>query len=80
MRIIFNVKHRFLVCLKSGEKFLTFLTNLLLEGKISICSTIKKNLRLFSRKFSEFVVVVMIQHIFILSSVSQKNTDYKRIH
>ena len=44
MRIIYNVKHRYVIRLKFGGKFLTFQTKLVLERKASICSTIKENL------------------------------------
>ena len=51
MRIIYNVKHRYVIRLKSGDKFLTFLTRLALEGKASICSAIIDNLLLYCRNF-----------------------------
>ena len=51
IRIIYNVKHRFVIRLKFGGKFLTFLTKLVLERKASIFSTIKENLLLYCRKF-----------------------------
>ena len=60
MKIIYNVRHRYAIRLKFGDKFLTFLTKLVLEGKTSISSTIKENLLLYCRKFSEFLVVVII--------------------
>ena len=60
MRIIYNVRHRYAVRLKFGDKFLTFLTKLVFEGKASICSATKENLLLYCRKFSGFVVVVII--------------------
>ena len=59
MRIIYNVRHRHKIRLKSGDKFLTFLTKLVLVGKTSICSTIKENLLLYCRKFSAFAVAVI---------------------
>ena len=31
MRIIYNIKHRYAICLKFGDKFLTFLTKLVPE-------------------------------------------------
>ena len=64
MRVIYNVKRRYAIRLKFEDKFLTFLTKLVLEPKASICSTIKENLLLYCRKFSAFVVVVIILHIF----------------
>ena len=60
MRVIYNAKHCSAVRLKFGDKFLTSLTKLVLEAKASICSTIKENLLLYCRKFSAFVVVVII--------------------
>ena len=51
MRIIYNVKHRYVIRLKFADKFLTFLTKLVLQAKARICSTIKKNLLLHCRKF-----------------------------
>ena len=59
-RIINNVRHRYVIRLKFGDKFLNFLTKLVLEGKASICSTIKENLLSYCRKFSEFAVVIII--------------------
>ena len=60
IRIVYNVKYRYAIRLKFGDKFLTSLTNLVLQAKASICSTIKENLLLYCRKFSAFVVVVII--------------------
>ena len=59
MRIIYSVKDRYSIHLKIVDKFLTSLTKLLLQVKVSICSTIKENLLLYCRKFSAFVVVVI---------------------
>ena len=59
MRIISNVKYRHTIRLKSGEKFLTFLTKLILQVKVSICPTVKENVLLYYRKFSGFNVVVV---------------------
>ena len=60
IRIIYNVRHRYAIRLKFEDKFLTFLTKLVLEGKASICSTVKENLLLYYRRFSPFAVVLMI--------------------
>ena len=60
VRIIHNVKDRYGICLKFGDKLLTPQTKLVLEAKPSICSTIKVNSLLYCRKFSAFVVVVII--------------------
>ena len=34
LRVIYNVKHRYVICLEFGDKFLTFLTKLVLEAKV----------------------------------------------
>ena len=60
MSIVYIVKHRSAIRLKFGDKFLTSLTKLVLQAKASICCTIKENLLLYCRKFSAFVVVVII--------------------
>ena len=60
MRAVYNVKHRYGLRLKFGDKLLTFLTKLVLEAKVSTCSTIKENLLLYCRIFSAFVVAVII--------------------
>ena len=60
MRIIYNVKHCYANYSKFGDKFLTFLTKLVLKAKASICSTIKENLLLCCRKFSAFAMAVTI--------------------
>ena len=59
-RIIYNVRHGYVICLKYRGNLLTFLTKWVLERKASICSTIKENLLLYYRKFSALVVVVII--------------------
>ena len=57
-RIIYNVKYVFR--LKFRETILTFLTKLVLEGKVSMFTTIKGNLILYCLKFLVFVVMVTI--------------------
>ena len=80
MRISYNVKHSYAIYLKSGSKFLTSIAKLVLEGKACICSKIKENLLLYCRKFLAFAVAVIIGHIFITRSVSQRNTACNRKH
>ena len=60
MRVMYNVRHRYAIRLKFGDKFLTSVTKLVLEAKATLCSIIKENLLLYCRKFSAFVVVVII--------------------
>ena len=60
MRVFYNVKHRYEICLKFGDKFLTSVTKIVLEAKASICSTIKESPLLYCRKFSAFVAIVII--------------------
>ena len=55
-----HVKNRYAIRLKLGDKFLTFLTYLVLEAKASICSAIKERLLLYCRKFSAFSAIVII--------------------
>ena len=57
MRIIYNVKTRYVIRMRFGKKFLTFLTNLVLEAKASICSTIYFYIAV---SFLAFVVVVIM--------------------
>ena len=57
MRIIYNVKHRYVIRLKYGDKFLTSLTKLVLEAETNICSLIKENLLLYC----------LFRHVFSLS-------------
>ena len=59
MKIIYNIKHRYEIHLKFGDKFLTSLTKKL-EAKASIYSTIKEDLVLCCCKYSAFFVVVII--------------------
>ena len=58
IKITYNLKQRYAICLKFRDKFLTSLTKLVLQAKASTSSTIKQNLFLFCRKFSVFIVVV----------------------
>ena len=58
MRIIYNVKHRYVIRLKFRDEFLTFLTKLVLKGQASICYIINENLYLYCRNFSAFILVV----------------------
>ena len=60
MRVIYNVKHRYAICLKFGDKFLIPLTKLVLEAKASICSTIKENLLLYHHNLTYFYNKVCI--------------------
>ena len=71
-RIIYNVKHSYVICMKFGEKFLTSLTKPVLKSKDNICSAIKENLLLYFRKFSQNIFV------FITRFVSQRNTACNR--
>ena len=59
MRIIYNVRHHCEIRLQLGDKFLAFLTKLVLEEKGRICSAIKENPLLYCRKFSAYLVVVI---------------------
>ena len=58
--IIYNVIHGYAIRLKFGGKLLTFLATYVLEGKASICSTIKENQLLYCRKFSALAFVIII--------------------
>ena len=60
IRVNYIAKHRYSIPLKVRDKFLTYLSKLVLEVKGTICSIIKENLLLFCRKFSAFVVVIII--------------------
>ena len=60
MRIIYNLKHRYAIRLKFGDKFLISLAKLVLEEKASACSRIKENLLLYCRQFLAFAAVVII--------------------
>ena len=69
-----NIKHRDVIYLKFGDRFFTSLTMLELESKGNISSTIKENLLLYCRKSPAIVFAVIIYHILISRSVSQRNT------
>ena len=60
IRVIYKVKHRYTIGLKFGAKFLISPTKVVLEAKAMISSTIKEILLLFCRKFSAFLVFVII--------------------
>ena len=73
MRVTYNVKYCYAICLKFREK-------LMLHEKARNCSTIKENVLLSCCKFFIFVFVVISEHIFITGPVSQKNTACNRSH
>ena len=79
MRTLNNWKRPHTICLRFEDFFFTSLTKLVLEEKVSICSAIKENLRLYCCKWWVLVVVVIIQHILIISSISQRNTACNRV-
>ena len=61
MRIIYNVKHGYAICLKFGVKLVNSLTKSVLEARSeSQYLKNKENLLLYCWKFSAFVVVVVI--------------------
>ena len=60
MRVMYNVKHRYASRLKFRDKFLSSLTESVLVTRASICSTTKEDPLLYCRKFSVFVVAVII--------------------
>ena len=60
MRKLNNLNHRrHSICLKLGDRFFTSPTMLGLKANASICSTITKNVILYCRKLSAFVVAVI---------------------
>ena len=58
MRIIYNIKDRYVICLKFGDKSLTFLAKLVLEGKLVSSLQSKK---IF------FYIIVSFRHLLSLS-------------
>ena len=56
--VIFKDVH--VVLLKVEDTFFTSLTQLMLETKPSICSTMEENILKVSRKFSAFDIVVIV--------------------
>ena len=74
-----NAKHRNAIYLKfEGRLFFFSLSMLGLQSKVSINSTIKENLLLYYRKFSAFVVAVVIEHVLTTESDSQRKTACNR--
>ena len=55
MRVMYNAKHRYAVCLNFEDKLLNSLNKIVLEAKASVCTTVKKNLLLYCCKFLTFV-------------------------
>ena len=47
MRVIYNVKRFYATCMKFGDKFLTFLTKLVVKAKASICSIYNQRKSIF---------------------------------
>ena len=43
MRVTYNVKHRYAICLKFGDELLISLTKIVLEANVSVCSIKKKS-------------------------------------
>ena len=58
MRISYNLKHHYAICLETGEKYFTSLTNLVTEAKANIYSQSKK---------MYFYIVVIFRHLLPLS-------------
>ena len=44
MKVIYNIKHRYVIRLKFADQFLTSLTKLVPEATAIVCSTIRENL------------------------------------
>ena len=78
MRIFYNVNRLHAIFFQFEERLFISLAMLGLEAKARICSTIAKNLILYSPKFMTFVVTVINWHISI-TIVSQRKTSCKKI-
>ena len=59
MRIVYNLKHRYVVCLKFVNKLSTYLAKEMFQVKVSIRSTIKKTILILSQVFGKSVVVTI---------------------
>ena len=79
LRMINNAKHRNAIYLNfEGRLFFFSLSMLGLESKVIINSTIKENLLSCCRKFSTFVIAVVIEHVLTTESDSQRKTACNR--
>ena len=86
MRIIYNVKHCYVILLKFGGKFSISATKYILEAKASICSIIKEKILFYiTVSFRHLLLLLLLLllwllllllllYIFITKSVSQRNT------
>ena len=63
MIIFNNLKYCHAFCFKFGDIFFISLAKLVLEVKVSVCSTIKENLPSYFCKFLAFATTVKKQHI-----------------
>ena len=59
MRIVYNLKHRYVVSLKFVNKLSTYLAKEMFQVKVSIRSTIKKTILILSQVFGKSVVVTI---------------------
>ena len=64
--------------MKFGDKFESYRVRIQKESQYLIYN--KKNLLLYCRKFSPFVVVIIISLIFMTNSVSRRNTGCNKSH